>query len=331
MRVVVTGAFGLLGRAFQDIITNNEVHAHDMEIVYMGRSNCDLRDRIDVMRFLGTIRPDVIVHLASHVGGVYDNVQHNYTYFMDNTKIHTNILEACREFGVSRLVNVLSTCIFPDEGVQYPLTSDQLHRGLPHFSNIGYAYSKRFLHIGSEILASEGITSVVNVIPTNLYGENDNYHLERAHVIPALIHKAYLAKKNGTKFQVRGSGMAVRQFLYAKDLARILFISMTKNFGTRAVTFIASPSSSEERTIAEVVELIRQEFDLDGERVAFESVHMDGQLRKTTTDTELRRHFPDFKFTPFAEGLGRVVHYFNDNYTSIRKNESMNESTVIRK
>lgn len=319
MKVIITGARGLLGKAFQDVVNEEIEHVNDTEFVFLGRSDCDLRDRIDVMRVFQEVVPDVVVHFASHVGGVYDNLEHNYTYLMDNVKIHTNMIEACHEVGVARLVNVLSTCIFPDADVTYPLSSDQLHNGLPHFSNMGYAYSKRFLHIASEVLATRGKTSVVNIIPTNLYGENDNYDLERAHVIPALIHKAYLARLNNEAFRIRGSGQAVRQFLYAKDLARIVFTCMTKNFGSESTTFIASPPSSTEMRISEVVEIIRETFGIAKENVVYESSDTDGQHRKTTTDSELRRHFPDFKFTDFTKGIKNVIEFFQKHYAFVRK------------
>lgn len=316
MKVIITGAYGLLGTAFQDIVKHRQKHGGEMNIdfVYLGRADCDLRDRVDVMGLFQRIRPDVVIHLASHVGGVYDNLQHNYTYLMDNTKMHTNIVDACHEFKVSRLVNILSTCIFPDRNVVYPLTSDQLHNGLPNDSNVGYAYSKRFLHVASSILSDQGTTSVVNVIPTNLYGENDNYDIERAHVIPALIHKAYLAKLDRTKFKIRGSGNAVRQFLYAKDLANILFLCMTKNFGSPNTTFIASPPKDAEMTISEVVEIIRKYFDIPEEDVEYESWDTDGQFRKTTTDHEWRLEFPDVELTKFEEGMANVLSFFTENY-----------------
>lgn len=317
MKVIVTGAQGLLGVAFQEVV--REHNQTNIDFTFLSRADCDLRDRIDVMRLFERVRPNVVIHLASHVGGVYDNMQHNFTYLMDNTKMHTNVIEACQEFGIVRLVNILSTCIFPDANVSYPLTSDQLHNGLPHFSNVGYAYSKRFLHVASSILAHNGTTNVVNIIPTNLYGENDNYHIERGHVIPALIHKAYLAKTRNEVLTIRGSGNAVRQFLYAKDLARIIFVSMTKNFGSWTTTFIASPPSDCEMRIRDVVDIIRREFGITEDMVEYESSESDGQHRKTTTDNELRQEFPEMEFTPFQEGIANVVSHFQTHYHALRK------------
>ena len=116
--------------------------------------------------------------------------------FESNIQINLNVLKCCYLFDVEKVVSCLSTCIFPDQ-TEYPITEKDLHNGPPHFSNDAYAYAKRMLDVHSCAYFQQYGKKFISVIPTNIYGEHDNYHLEDAHVIPALIHKCYLSKKEG--------------------------------------------------------------------------------------------------------------------------------------
>lgn len=317
MKVLVTGGYGLLGTSLQKVLEMNKLEWLDCEFVFLSKKVCDLRNKDHVLQYFKRQQPNIVIHLASHVGGMYDNMNNNYRYLMDNILINCNVVDACKEVGVSKLINVLSTCIFPDKGVVYPLTSEQLHNGVPHFSNIGYAYSKRVLQVASKILADTTNISVVNLIPTNLYGEFDNYNIESAHVIPALIHKMYIAKSKGEQFYVKGSGSAVRQFLYVDDLSRAILRFMTVELTQKEVSCIVSPPTESEISIKSLVQVIKSVFEFDGEIVY--SSEDDGQHKKTTTSDELLRFFPDFTFTPLHIGLQRTVSFLERNYENIRR------------
>ncbi len=311
VKVLVTGGHGLVGHSLQKIAPH---------YIFLKRQDGDLRSAEDVHTIFQQHRPDVVIHLASHVGGVYDNMKHNYTYLMDNLKIHCNVVDACRTFHVKKLINILSTCIFPDEGVTYPLTSPQMHHGLPHSSNIGYAYSKRVLHIASSILAetSSNNIHVVNLTPTNLYGEYDQYNLEKAHVIPALIHKTYLAKRDLTAVEIRGSGEAKRQFVFSDDFARVILHFVERDYDHQ-VSCIVSPDVSSEISIKDLIHEIARLFDVNNKSIVFHRHDEEGQLQKTTDDHELRQYLPDFAFTSLKDGLSVVVDHFQKHYSDVRK------------
>lgn len=110
--------------------------------------------------------------------------------------MNDNVMEACRIYGVTKLVSCLSTCIFPDK-TTYPIDETMIHNGAPHSSNIGYAYAKRMIDVLNVCYHEEYGCNFTSIIPTNIYGPHDNYNIEDGHVIPGLIHKTYLAKKNG--------------------------------------------------------------------------------------------------------------------------------------
>ena len=318
IKVLVTGAFGLVGKSFQKIVLQN--NHPDYEYKYLGRKECDLRNLIDVMQCFSVYKPDIVVHLASCVGGVYENMNKNYQYLIDNIRINTNIVDACKKHNVSKLINILSTCIFPDKNVVYPLTSDQLHNGLPHESNIGYAYSKRVLHLASQLLTQnkENVTKVINLTPTNLYGENDNYNLVASHVIPALVHKTYNAIQNGTSLRVYGSGNAIRQFLYVDDLSKVILHFIQKEYDQSEISCIVSPPEEHEVSIKQVVQYICKSFDFKND-IVYDTSYSDGQIKKTTNDHELKKYMGDFQFTTLENGINETVIFFKQYYDTIRK------------
>jgi GDP-L-fucose synthase len=316
MKILVTGGFGLVGHSLQKVVKEQASSHH---FIFLNRSNGDLRDIRVVEQLFKEHMPDIVIHLASCVGGVYANMSKNYDYLVDNLRINTNIIDACNRFGVKRLINCLSTCIFPDKEVVYPLTSNQLHGGLPHESNIGYAYSKRILHLTGDLLAKTGTgIQVINLTPTNLYGEYDNYHLKNSHVIPGLIHKTYIAKQTDTDLQVYGSGCALRQFLYVDDLSRVILQFIDLQLTETSVSCIVSPSESSEVSIKSLIETICKISEYNGE-IVYDTSYSDGQYKKTATDKELIYYLQDFRFTDLHTGLTNTIRYFKTHYDSIRK------------
>lgn len=325
MKVLVTGAYGLVGKSFQRIV-KNENNLTD-EFFFLSRKDCDLRNTEEVYNIFEKITPDVVISLASCVGGVYENMANNYNFLLDNTRLNLNIVDACNKYKVKRLINILSTCIFPDKGIVYPLTSDQLHNGLPHNSNIGYAYSKRVLHLASELLAnkldsdssdsSDSSLKVINLTPTNLYGLDDNYNLESSHVIPGLIHKIYNCKKENVQLKIKGSGKAKRQFVYVDDLSKIIYDFIYLNILDKNISVVVSPPESDEITIKQLINEIGDIFDFNN--FEYDTSFSDGQLKKTASSSELLKYFPNFKFTPLKRGLEETINFFIRNYDTVRK------------
>ena len=142
----------------------------------------------------------------------------------------------------SKLVSVLSTCIYPDATyVKYPLTEDQLHMGPPHQSNFGYAYAKRMLEVQSRAYRQQHGCNFISVIPNNLYGINDNYNLDSGHVIPALIRKFHEAKIFGyDHVDIWGSGTPLREFTFAHDAAKII-LWLAENYDGAEPVNIGNP------------------------------------------------------------------------------------------
>jgi GDP-L-fucose synthase len=224
---------------------------------------------------------------------------------VDNLTMNTNIITASEKVGVGRFIGILSTCIFPDD-VGYPLTESQIHMGPPHHSNEGYAYAKRVMEIHLR-LSKMNTTCLV---PTNLFGPHDNFNLEQAHVIPALIHKCYRAKRDDTTFMVSGSGRALRQFLYSDDLVRIIthFVDVHKPMVPHE-TFICAPGEETEVSIEHVARKIAITMGYE-HRMEFDLTQSEGQYRKPASNKHLLSILDGFVFSDFDERLVDTVNWF---------------------
>lgn len=301
MDTLITGGNGLVGSQIKFGLK-------------LSSKDCDLRNTIEVDNFFrkNTSIKNVI-HTAAKVGGVGGNIKYKGEFFYDNIMINTNIIESSRKHGIEKLVSFLSTCIFPDN-VEYPLTEDKIHFGPPHYSNDAYAYAKRMSDIQIKSYREQYGLNYISVIPTNIYGSHDNFHITDGHVIPMLIHKCYLAKKNSTEFISWGSGKPLREFIYSKDVAKLTEWAL-KNYN-ESEPIIFSPSKEIE--ISYLVELIAKLMNFNG-KIIFDKTKPDGQYRKPTDNSKLKKYLPNFEFTSIEEGLSETIEWFEKTYPNVRK------------
>ena len=300
-RTILTGAGGLVG---------SKVKA-DFRID--GKDQLDLRDFQATLDYFTEHEADTVIHCAAKVGGVMANMSYMGEFFYDSMAMNLNVLEAARRSGVRKVVSFLSTCIYPDN-VKYPLVENDLHMGEPHESNFGYAYAKRMLEVQSRAYRKQYGVNYVCVVPTNIYGPNDNFNLEGGHVVPALIHKCYLAKKNNTPLVIWGSGKPLREFVYSEDMGKLINWAALDYEEETPIIF----SNSEEISIKELVEAVVEAFDFQGE-IIYDETKPEGQYRKPTDNSKLRSYLPDFEFTPIKEGVKKTVDWFVENYEDCRK------------
>ena len=299
-KVLVTGGYGMVGSAMESQIK-------------LSRETCDLTNPKQTEKLFQLIKPDGVIHCAGKVGGIGGNSNYKGEYFYDNLMINTNVIEASRRAGVKNLVAFLSTCVFPDK-VKYPLTVDQIQLGEPHESNYPYAYAKRMADVQIRAYREQYGINYTSIIPSNIYGPNDNFSLEHGHVMPMLIHKLYLAKKNKTDFTVWGSGKPLREFIYSKDIAKIAEWALFNYEGTDPLII----SGDEEISIKDLVGLLVDEFKFKG-KVIFDKTKPDGQLRKPSDNSKIKELMPDFEYTPFEQGIKETVNWFIENYDEARK------------
>ena len=299
-KVLITGGYGMVGSAMESQIK-------------LSRETCDLTNPNQTKQLFKLIKPDGVIHCAGKVGGIGGNSNYKGEYFYDNLMINTNVIESARKAGVKNLVAFLSTCVFPDK-VKYPLTVDQIQLGEPHESNYPYAYAKRMADVQIRAYREQYGINYTSIIPSNIYGPNDNFNLDHGHVMPMLIHKLYLAKKYKTDFPVWGSGKPLREFIYSKDIAKIAEWALFNYEGTDPLII----SGDEEISIKDLVGILVDKFKFKG-KVVFDKTKPDGQLRKPSDNSKIKELLPDFEYTPFVQGIEETVSWFIENYDEARK------------
>jgi GDP-L-fucose synthase len=222
-RVYVAGNTGLVGSA---IIRMLHMKGYT-NIVSTPSSHWDLRRQEDVERFFRVNEPEYVYLAAAKVGGIGANNDYPAHFIYDNLMIQANIIDAARKFGVKKLLFLGSSCIYPKFATQ-PITEDQLMTGALEPTNDAYAIAKIAGIKMCQAYRKQYGFNAISLMPTNLYGPNDNFDLETSHVLPAMIAKFHAALNHSRHWEVKlwGDGSAMREFLHVDDLAEACFICM---------------------------------------------------------------------------------------------------------
>lgn len=305
-RILVTGASGLVGTALTQL--------DGVEWIAASSKDADLRDPLQVQALFTKNMPiDGVIHLAANVGGVFKNIAKAVEMYEDNIIMNTNILRTAHAFNVQRVLCYLSTCIFPDVPPAFPITTEMLHTGPPHPSNEGYAYAKRMVEVHCRLYQKQYGREYFCVVPTNIYGPRDNFNLENAHVMPALIHKCWLSKRDGTPFTVAGDGTPLRQFIYSDDIARLTLWAFREYTRLDYPLVLCPPD--DEVPLSHVVSLITEAFEFRGP-VVYDTTRTNGQLKKTVDPMTPP---PNFVFTSLRDGIQKTVEWFKTAETIISR------------
>jgi len=319
-RYLLTGASGLLGKALSNLIDKDYIYTPDSKQLnllektqtenYIANFEC-----VDGQGLYSKI--NCVFHLAAKVGGVKANSEALGTFYHDNIMINSNLLESCIKYSIPKVVSVLSTCIYPDaQYVSYPLTEDQLHLGPPHDSNFGYAYAKRMLDVQTKAYRKQYGVNYITVIPNNLFGEHDNFHLEDSHVIPAIMRKIWEAKLNNkTTVEIWGDGSPLREFTYSGDIARIL-LKVSEEYNEEQPLNIGN---TEEHSIASVAKKLVEYLEYDG-KLFFNTDKPSGQFRKPSSNKKFlgKTSWRAEDYTPFDIALKKTCDWFKVTYPNVR-------------
>lgn len=215
LNVLLTGSRGMVGRNILE-----HPGARKLRVLTPSRQELDLRDKRGVLAYLSAHRPDLIIHAAGKVGGISANMADPYGFLLQNMEIGTNLISCAVEVGIERMLNLASSCIYPKD-VDGTLSEDMVLAGRLEPTNEGYALAKiATLRLCQFSSAKNPRVRYKTLIPCNLYGPHDNFELQSAHLIPAIIHKVHQAKVDDcSSVEIWGDGSARREFMYAGDLA----------------------------------------------------------------------------------------------------------------
>ncbi|CCG55839.1 GDP-fucose synthetase [Brachyspira pilosicoli WesB] len=273
-KIYIAGHRGLVGSAIDRMLTKKGYS----NVIRKTHSELDLRDREKVFEFFEKEKPEWVFLSAAKVGGIYANNTYPVDFLLYNLQIQNNIIEASYTYGVEKLMFLGSSCIYPKECPQ-PIKEEYLLSGYLESTNRPYALAKI---TGIELCESynrQYNTNYIAVMPCNLYGINDNYHAENAHVIPMLIRRFHEAKINNLKETVIwGSGTPLREFMCSDDLAEAC-IYLMENKDAKDIGKFINIGSGKEVTIKELAELIKKVVGFTGE-IKLDSSKPDGTMRK---------------------------------------------------
>lgn len=302
-KIYVAGHRGLVGSA---IVRRLEETGYK-NLVYKTSKELDLRDKNAVDSFFAEEKPQFVFLAAAKVGGIIANNVYPADFIRDNLLIQTNIIDAAYRNNITKLLFLGSTCIYPKMAPQ-PLKEEYLLTGELEPTNEPYAIAKIAGIKMCESYNRQYGTQYISVMPTNLYGENDNFDLHTSHVLPALIRKFHEAKENNKPFvEVWGTGTPKREFLYADDLADACVYLMNTYSGNEIVNI----GVGEDIAIKELAEKVKAAVGYTGD-IQFDTTKPDGTPRKLVDVTRLNSLGWKAN-TSLDEGLKKAYQWFLDN------------------
>jgi GDP-L-fucose synthase len=303
-KIYVAGHRGMVGSA---ILRGLQKQGYD-DLVFRKSAELDLRDQAKVLEFFKKERPEYVFLAAAKVGGILANNTYRADFLYENLMIQSNIIHAAYLSGVKKLMFLGSSCIYPKLAPQ-PMKEEYLLTGLLESTNEPYAIAKIAGIKMCDAYRAQYGCNFISVMPTNLYGPNDNYDLQNSHVLPALIRKFLTAKKNNDENVVLwGTGAPLREFLHADDLADACLFLM-KNYNEEGLVNIGT---GVDLSIYDLAKMVQKIVGFKGE-IVLDSTKPDGTPRKLMDVSKL--HGLGWKHTiSLEEGIKSVVEEVKDKF-----------------
>jgi GDP-L-fucose synthase len=307
-RILITGGSGLVGRHLC-----NELKSFGARDLACPRSSeFDLRKAEDIDALFRDVRPQIVFSLAAKVGGILDNKNHPADFYYDNILIGTYTYNACARWSVKKLINIGAGCGYP-LSLTEPLREEEFWDGFPQPESAPYSLAKKMLVIqGIAYRQQYGLRSIT-LIPSNIYGEYDNFDLEQAHVIPALVRKFYEANESSSpQVEVWGDGSAKRDFIHTADFATALVQAAADYDGTLPMNVAYGAQHS----IREVADMLAEISGYSG-KIFWNTQRPSGQKSREMSLDNIRRWVPQFRpQIDLRAGLTRTYRWFEQCYSS---------------
>ena len=307
-RVYVAGHNGLVGSAIVKKLKELEYK----NIITANRDQLDLRDKTKVERFFNINKPEYVFLAAAKVGGINFNKNFPADFIRDNIQIQTNVIDSAYEYGSKKLLYLGSACIYPKITPQ-PIKEEYLLTDILEPTNEAYAIAKILGLKMCQMYNKQHGFNAISLMPTNLYGPNDNFNVQECHVIPGMINKFLTAKENDNKSVIFwGDGTPTRQFMHSEDLADACIFLMN-NYDDPEIINV---SSDVEYTIKDLSEILKQKLEYSGE-IIWDITKPNGTPRRKVCIEKLSKlgWYPKISF---EDGLSRTVDWFLNNRSELK-------------
>lgn len=306
-KYLLTGGSGFLGKYVYSKLIQRGVDKKN--IIIPRSSDYDLRKWDNCIRLLENV--DIVIHLAANVGGIGYNIKYPGTLFYDNAVMGIQLMEAARQKNIEKFVAIGTVCAYPNL-TDVPFKEEDLWNGFPEITNAPYGIAKKILHVQSESYRKQYGFNSVFLLPVNLYGPGDHFHLEHSHVIPALIMKFVDAMENNIEnVTVWGSGKPSREFLYVEDAAEGIILALENYNRSDPVNL----GSSQEIRIIDLVDLIKDLTGYFGE-IIWDHSKPDGQPRRKLDISKAEKEFGFRAKTKLDDGLKKTIDWYYQNIYS---------------
>ena len=303
-KILVTGSSAVLGSALKKISSRYKAR----KFFFLTSEDCDLTDFKSTFNTFKKIKPDSIIHLAAVSGGIGLLANHHASIMRDISRMTFNILESARLLKVSKTIMTLTTGMYPPEA-KMPYDEKDIHNGYPSESTYGSSFAKRLVDPAIRAYREEYDLNVIGLIPSGIFGENDNFHQQHAPMLPALIRRFYENKDNDSDLIVWGDGSPLREYTYSEDLARIFMWALDKYNDEQCLNI----GTVEENSIKEIAYMVSSNMGIDKKRIKFDTNKPKGVFKKSTMNKRFKK-LSAFKYTLFEEGLKKTIHWFSQEY-----------------
>lgn len=299
-RIVVIGSAGFLGRHIGEVLKKR-----GLSCLEATHARYELTEQADVRRLYRELKPQVVFQAAGLVGGIQANVRRPADFFHRNLLMGTLLMHEAYAAGVEKYIGLMCGCAYPDHAPN-PIREDSLWDGSPTPTSAPYGLAKRMLAVQAAAYRRQHGFNAITLVPGNVYGPFENFHLDHAHVIPALVRKFVEARRRGDEVvTVWGSGSPRRDFIFAGDAAEGI-VKAAESYDEPELINISSGATV---TIREVAELVRRLAEYGG-RIEWDQTKPDGQMEKGFDVSRMRTVLRYEPPTSLEEGLKRTLDWF---------------------
>jgi len=304
-RLLVTGATGFLGRNLLEALAK----AGYTNVTALSSKDYNLLEQADVRRMFAEHQPELVVHLAALSAGIKANAERPADFYYVNLLMQTMVMHEAWRAGVRKYLTCMGGCSYPAHAPS-PINEREMWNGFPQIESAGYSMAKKMNLVQAWAYRVQHHFNAVVTVPGNMYGPFDNYNANESHVIPALIRKVYEALARGDKEIVAwGTGAPVRDFVYVKDVARALVVTLEQYDGDEFFNI----SSGTQTTIKELYDTVVAQMGFPG-AVRWDTARPDGQLFKGFDVARMQDLIGVACATTLRDGLAETIAWFKANY-----------------